>query len=307
MKVAVCSRSFSRHPVLRAELLERYPETTFNDEGLSLKGSTLIDFLRGHAATIIGLEVIDEAVLAALPELKVVSKYGVGVDMLDLAALERREVGLGWTAGVNRRSVAELVVAFAIALLHRVPSCNQEVRSGTWKAVLGRELTGATVGLVGFGHVARDVAKLLGPFDCRLLVHDLVAPESMDLDQLLAQSDVVSLHLPLTEETRGLLDERRLRLMKAGAVLINTARGGLVDEDALKRLLQEGHLAGAGFDVFAAEPTLDLELVGLPNFLATPHIGSSTAESILAMGRAAIAGVAEARRPSELGLYVKKG
>lgn len=308
-RVAVTSRSFSRHPVLRAELLARYPATTFNDDGRTLKGDDLIRFLKGHEKAITGLERLDDAVFAAVPELKVVGKYGVGLDMIDLAAMRRRGVKLGWTGGVNRRAVSELVIAFAISLLRHVPLANREIRDGGWRQVFGRQLTDRTVGIVGCGHVGKDLAVLLRAFGCRVLAHDIrdfpefyarhgVAPAG--LDELLAAADIVTLHLPLDETTRNVLSAERLSLMRRDAILINAARGGLVDETALKAMLKDGRLAGAGFDVFATEPPEDRELLDLPNFLATPHIGGSAEEAILAMGRAAIRGLDEAGDPLEV-------
>ncbi len=309
--VAVCSRSFSRHPVLRAELLARYEHVTFNEEGRSLKADDLVAFVRGHAKTIVGLEPFDDAVFTAVPELKVIGKYGVGFDMLDLCAAERHGVLLGWTPGVNKRSVAELALSFAISLLHLVPSASHAVREGSWRPVVGRELSRSTVGLIGFGQIARDLATLLAPFECRLLVCDVAisqetcaqyAAHATNIDDLLAQADIVSLHLPLSDSTRNVLSADRLARMKHGAVLINTARGSLVDEDALEARLREGSLAGAAFDVFATEPPKNRGLLDLPNFLATPHIGSGTEQAILAMGRAAIYGLEHAVAPSALGL-----
>ena len=146
--VAVTSRSFSHHPILRQELLSRYARVTFNDAGISLSGQTLIDFLRGHEKAVTALELLDERVFIAIPELKVVSKYGVGLDMIDLKAMARRGVLLGWTGGVNKRSVAELVISSMIALLHLVPQANLEVRRGKWRQLRGHQLTGRTVGIV---------------------------------------------------------------------------------------------------------------------------------------------------------------
>ncbi len=154
------------------------------------------------------------------------------------------------------------------------------------------------MGIVGFGSVGRDLAKLVRAFDCPVIAYDVlpVDPEpgvevAADLDDLLARSDVVSLHVTLTDDTRNLIDGRALGLMKPGAVLVNTARGGLVDEDALREALAAERLGGAAFDVFALEPPGDRGLLELPSFVATPHIGGSTEEAILAMGRAAIAGL----------------
>jgi phosphoglycerate dehydrogenase-like enzyme len=302
VKVAVCSRSFSRNPILRAELLARYQQVTFNDAGLQLKGDSLVEFLRGHDKAITALETIDESVLSRLPGLKVISKYGVGLDMIDMAAMRAYGKRLGWTSGVNRRSVSELVISFAIAMLRHVPAAYREILSGTWRQHVGGHLTGRTVGIIGCGHIGKDLVPLLQAFDCPILVNDIRdypdfyaahGVELVSLETLLARSDIVTLHVPLDDSTRGMLDARRLGIMKPTAVLINTARGGLVDEVALKQMLQDKRLAAAAFDVFAVEPPQDKELLALPNFLVTPHIGGSAEEAILAMGRAAINGLDE--------------
>ncbi len=298
--IAVTSRSFSAHPVLRAELLERYSDVQFNDQAKSLSGEGLIEFARGRRKLITALERLDEAVFAALPELEVVSKYGVGTDMVDMAAMARHGVCLGWTGGVNRRSVSELVVALIISLLRHVPSVNREVRDGTWKPRVGRQISGRTVGIIGCGHIGKDLTPILRAFGCTVLAHDILdfpefyaahQVEPVGIEDLLRRADIVSLHVPLDESTRNMLSAERLALMKPDALLINAARGSLVDEDALKTMLLEDRLAGAGFDVFSTEPPQDLELLRLPNFLVTPHIGGSAEEAILAMGRAAIEGL----------------
>jgi phosphoglycerate dehydrogenase-like enzyme len=299
-RVVVTSRSFSRHPVLRQELLARYPETTFNDDGLKLVDAALLDFLRGHDKAITALEILSDSVFAALPELKVISKYGVGLDMIDLDAMTKRGVKLGWTGGVNRRSVSELVISFAISLLRHVPAAHREVLGGTWRQHVGRQLSGKTVGIIGCGQVGKDLVGLLKPFGCDLLAHDIKdypdfyaehRVRAVGIKALLEEADVVTIHTPLDDSTRNILSAKRLALMKSAAVLINTARGGLVDEAALKSMLSEGRLAAAGFDVFNVEPPEDETLLNLPNFLVTPHIGGSSEEAILAMGRFAIAGL----------------
>ncbi|MDP2621243.1 MAG: phosphoglycerate dehydrogenase [Hyphomicrobiales bacterium] len=298
--IAVTSRSFSVHPVLRAELLERYSDVRFNDQGLKLAGERLVEFARGRKKLITGLETLDESILASLPELEVVSKYGVGTDMIDMAAMARHGVRLGWTGGVNRRSVAELVIAFMISLLRLVPLVGREVHEGIWKNRIGRQMSGRTVGIIGCGHIGKDLTPLLRAFGCRVLAHDLLdfpqfyaahQVEPVGLEEILRRADIVTLHVPLDDSTRGMLSADRLALMKPDALLINAARGGLVDEDALKAMLKDGRLAGAAFDVFAIEPPQDLELLRLSNFLGTPHIGGSSEEAVLAMGRAAIEGL----------------
>jgi phosphoglycerate dehydrogenase-like enzyme len=306
-KIAVASRSFSKHPILRAELLAKYPDVTFNDAGLSLHGDSLVEFLAGHEKAITALEKLDEATLSRLPNLKVIAKYGVGLDMIDMEAMHRHGKRLGWTGGVNKRSVSELVISFAIALYRHVPKANREVLAGTWRQLMGRQITGKTFGIVGLGHIGKDLAQLLAVFDCQVLAHDILDfPEfyaahphvrPVGLEELLRESDIVTLHLPLDESTKNILPAEKLAWLKPSAILINAARGGLLDEAALKEMLKSGRLAGAAFDVFAIEPPEDRELLELPNFLVTPHIGGSAEEAVLAMGRAAIEGLDKNETP----------
>jgi D-3-phosphoglycerate dehydrogenase len=220
--------------------------------------------------------------------------------MIDLEAMRRHGKRLGWTNGVNRRSAAELTLAFAIVMLRHVMMGNREILAGTWRQLLGGQLTGRTVGIIGCGNIGKDLVHLLCPFQCPILVNDIREyPEfyaefklqPVSKEELLARADVVTLHVPLDDSTRNMLTADRLALMKPTSILINAARGGLVDETALKFMLMEKRIAAAAFDVFAQEPPLDRGLLELPNFLATPHIGGSAEEAILAMGRAAIDGL----------------
>ena len=305
-RIVVASRSFSSNATLRAELSSRYPDVTFTESPTVLGGDALIALLRGHDRAIVGLERVTEHVLAQVPELKVISKYGVGLDGIDVDAITRRGVKLAWTGGVNRRSVSELTLGFALALLHRVPEADFTLRRGDWRKLVGHQLTGRTFGIIGCGFVGQDLVKLLAPFECRVLAHDIrdyadfyrehrVTPVS--LQQLLRESDIVSIHVPLDRTTRGMIGAAELAQMGAGTFFINAARGGLVDEAALADALEHGHLAGAACDVFAIEPDASPRLLALSTFLGTPHIGGSTQEAQLAMGRAAIDGLENARVP----------
>ena len=304
--VAVASRSFSKHPILRGKVLERYPNAKFNDKGLSLSGDSLVEFLSGYEKAITALEVIDDSILSKLPDLKVIGKYGVGLDMIDLHAMKKFNVKLGWTGGVNKRSVSELVISFAVYLLHRVAFANKEVRCGEWYQVKGRQLSGCTFGIVGCGHIGKDLVRLLKPFGCNILAHDIldfkefyqennVTP--VGLDELLQESDVVTLHLPKNDSTKNILNKGRLQMLKKDAILINLARGGLIDEVALKNILSKNSIAGAALDVFLVEPPIDTDFAHLDNVLITPHIGGSTEEAILAMGMAAIEGLENFKDP----------
>jgi D-3-phosphoglycerate dehydrogenase len=304
--VAITSRSFSKHPILRKEVLKRYPDAKFNDEGVSLNGNSLIKFLQGYEKAITALETIDQEILSKLPNLKVIGKYGVGLDMIDLNAMNEFGVKLGWAGGVNKRSVSELVVSFAIYLLHRVAFANIEVRNGEWYQVKGRQLSDCTVGIIGCGHVGKDLVKLLRPFNCNILVHDTLDFKDfylvnnitpVGIEELIQKSDIVTLHLPLDDSTKNIMNQDRLQMLKENAILINLARGGLIDEDALKTILIENKIAGAALDVFAVEPPINTEFAFMDNVLVTPHIGGSTEEAILAMGMAAIDGLDNAKDP----------
>jgi D-3-phosphoglycerate dehydrogenase len=308
-RVAVPNVSFCNNPTLRAEVLKKYPDAKLNDSGKQLQGDALVEFLKGYDKALTGLEILDDALLARLPDLKVVSKYGVGLDMVDLEALRRRGIKMGWTGGVNKRSVAELVVAFAIALLRHIPQTNAKLRNGEWHRPAGRHLGGRVFGIIGCGFVGKELVRLLSGFGCKILVHDTRSfPEfyaehkirPVSLETLLRESDLVTLHVPLDKTTRNMLSAERLALMRPDAVLINAARGGLVDEAALKVALRTGKLAAAALDVFMPEPPTDMDLLSIPNLLATPHIGGSAVEAILAMGRAAIAGLENAGDPIEI-------
>ena len=300
MSVAVASRSFSVNPTLRDELLQRYPGSTFNDTNRVLAGDELAAFLRGHRMAITGLDVLTDAIFRDVPELRVVSKYGVGLDMIDLDAARRHGVSVRWTPGVNRQAVAELTIAFMLNLCRSVVPQARALSEGAWRQLRGRQLSSAVVGVIGCGAVGQAVARLCRAFGATVLAHDIRVYEEfyrdagvtpVDLDALLSQSDIVTIHLPLDSTTAALIDARALQRMKPSAFLVNTARGPIVDEAALAAALVEGRLAGAAADVFTVEPPAGSPLLGLTNFVGTPHIGGGTQEAGLAMGRAAIAGL----------------
>jgi len=304
--LAIASRSFSKHPVLRKEVLMRYPDAKFNDEGLSLSGDSLVDFLDKHEKAITALEKIDDSILRHLPDLKVIGKYGVGLDMIDLHAMKKYNINLGWTGGVNKRSVSELVISYSIALLHKTVFANNEVKKGEWSQIKGRQLTDCIFGIIGCGHVGKDLVRLLQPFNCKILAHDILNFKDfydkyrvipVGIEDLICQSDVITLHLPLDKSTKNILDRDKLSLLKNDAVLINLARGGLIDEVALKGLLKSNKITGAALDVFEVEPPVDQSFANMDNVLVTPHIGGSTEEAILAMGMAAIEGLENSKDP----------
>ena len=295
--IAVCSRSFSRSGELRSVLLSHFPNAHFNDSGLQLEGDALLHFLSGARAAIVALETISSSLLDSLPALKVISKYGVGLNNIDLEACKARGVQVLVTAGTNSYSVAELVISTAIQLLHRIPESSETVRGGVWQQHTGRDLRGSRVGIIGCGYVGKQVALLARSLGCEVVAHDIRdysdffkanGVEPVELDDLLRTSDVVTVHLPLDQSTVGLLGRSSIELLKSDAVILNYARGGIVNEDALAERLRAGTLTGAGFDVFENEPKLNSPLRDCPRVILSCHIGGSTVQAVEAMGRAAI-------------------
>ena len=232
--------------------------------------------------------------VAALGRCKVVGRLGVGLDNIDVAACEARGMRVIPASGANALSVAEYVVGTAMVLLRGAYASSAAVAAGQWPRPAlsqGREIAGKTLGLVGFGSIGRLTAKLAQGLGMRVVAHDPVVPAAdpvwaatgvapASLDELLAQSDVVSLHIPLTPATRNLINAARVARMKKGAVLVNSARGGVVDEAAVAASLRAGHLGGAAIDVFDAEPLpAGSPWVDCPRVILTPHIAGVTAES----------------------------
>ncbi len=236
---------------------------------------------------------VDRALLDAAPRLRVIGRLGVGLDNIDLEACRERGIAVRPATGANDLAVAEYVIGTALWLLRDLTTATTRMLAGEWPRpeFVGRELAGKTLGLLGFGRTARAVARRAIAFEMRVIAHDPYLPPEdpawhgvgrRSLEALLAEADLLSLHLPLTPETRGLLDAPRIARMKRGAVLVNAARGGILDEAALAAALWEGRLAGAALDVFAEEP-LSREAAarfrGVPNLLLTPHIAGVTVES----------------------------
>lgn len=290
--IKVTAESFIKNPELCAELLARFPEAVFWD-----RRTDLHSFCADAEVVLVGREVVDEAFLQACPAVKLVAKYGVGLDNVDLQACETRGVRIGWTAGVNKTSVAELALAFMLGAAHNVFATGTALKQGQWVKSGGVQLSGKTVGIIGVGHVGKELVRMLQPFGCRILVNDIVNQREFYVsnhlvesskEEIFAQSDFVSLHVPLTPETFHLIRPETLALFGAHAYLINTCRGAVVDQAALKNALREERLAGAFLDVFEPEPCTDMELLQNPRVFATPHIGGNAREAVLAMGRSAI-------------------
>jgi D-3-phosphoglycerate dehydrogenase len=316
-KVAITSRSFSANKYLVEELRARYANITLNNSGKTLVGSELLEFLDGQNKVIVGLENFDKNLIDQLPELKVISKFGVGLNNIDLESMKEHSISLGFQPGTNKQSVAELALMHIFIALRKVPSSKEDICNNIWSQNKGHELFGKTIGIIGFGNIGQRLAELLEPFKCKIVFYDGIEfskEELVDkfpsrsedfinnlqqssLNEVLKEADIVSIHIPLLEETQNLISVDELACLKKDVRIINTSRGGIVDEKALEDFLNQNKNAFAAFDVFETEPAFNHPLLKLNNFYATSHLGSMTIEGVISMGIAAINGLDENRIP----------
>jgi D-3-phosphoglycerate dehydrogenase len=288
-KVLVTSRSFAKGSDKAIRYLEENGCRIDTSAGGQLGARELAALVPGYDALIVGIDHVDATVIAAADRLKVICMHGTGIDHIDVAAASARGIYVGNAPGGNNNAVAELAVGLMIAVCRHIPYADSSVRQNGWQRRLGMELAGKTLGLVGLGFIGKRVVELLSGFGMDYLAFDRCRDEDfaartklsyVSLDELLRQADIVSVHLPLTPETTGIISIRELALMKRSAVLVNTARGAIVDEQALYGALKEGRPAGAALDAFTAEPLpAESPLRGLDNIILTSHIAASTAEA----------------------------
>jgi D-3-phosphoglycerate dehydrogenase len=287
MNVLISTSSFGRYSREPLDLLEAWGASCrLNAQGRKLTEAEIGAMLEDVDGLIAGTEPLTRQVMSRAPRLKVISRCGTGIDNVDLAAAAELGITVRNTPDVHVDAVAELSLAAMLAALRHLVTADREIRAGGWRKPMGRLLRGKTVGLVGTGRVGRRLVELLEPFHVEMLACDPNEDREfarsrrvryLPLDDLLSRSDVISLHLPMTEETRHLIGRDRIERMQPGAVLINCARGGLVDEDALAEGLQEGRPGAAFIDTFEREP-YDGPLKDLENVVLSPHIGSYAVE-----------------------------
>ena len=279
---------------LRQELEAAVGEVIYNQLGRPLTSQEMQDQLPGCDGLIAGLDRIDRAALESADRLKVIARYGVGVDNVDLETAAKKKITVTNTPNANTVSVAELTIGLLLSLARSIPDATASVREGRWQRLHGKVLAGKVIGLIGFGSVGKEVARRLQPWQSTLLACDPFADTSLahalnvrlvELDELIREADFVSLHAPLLAETRHIVNRNFLSRMKPGACIVNTARGELIDEPALLAALNSGHLGGAALDVYAQEPpAADSPLRRNPRLIATPHCGAHTDGAADGMG-----------------------
>ncbi len=298
---------------LEQQIAAALPGTTVSVPREGHVGLAGVDLRTADALVCSLLDRIDDAVLAGAPQLRIVANCAVGVDNIDLAAAARRTIAVSNTPDVLTESTAELAFTLMLAVARRLGEGERMIRSGTWPGwaldqLLGVELHGKTLGILGFGRIGQATARRGLAFGMTVTYYNPSevtgsSARRVELDELFATADVVSLHCPLTPGTRNVVDARRLALMKPTAILVNTARGDCVDEAALIAALTAGALFGAGLDVYVGEPKIRRDLLSCPRLVLAPHIGSATTETRIAMAQLcadAVIAVLSGRRPSNL-------
>lgn len=281
------------------DVVFRYPPTGRYTE------DEMIALLPGVAATIASAEPYTRRVLSSADALRIIARVGVGYDAIDIAAATEHGVAVTTTPGTNERAVADFALGLILTVGRAIPANMAAMQAGRWERVVGPDVNHATIGIIGLGLIGKEVARRARGFDMRILAYDVMRDEAFarqagveyrDLDDVLAEADYVTVHVPLLPRTRHLINAERLAKMKPTAYLINTSRGGTVDEAALLDALRRGHLAGAALDVFGAEPPWGNPLLELPNVVATPHVAGISQGSREAMLRMACQSVVQRLR-----------
>ena len=287
MKVAITTSSFAEFSDKPLHLLHEYGIAyELNPYGRKLTEDEAISMLHGCVGVAAGTEPLTARVMDALPDLKVISRCGVGMDNVDLKAAAKRSIAVCNTPDGPTLAVAELTLSYALALLRKVNQMDRELREGVWKKRMGSTLKGKKLGIIGFGRIGRAVAELFAPLGVEVAFNDPVAESDtyrkMGVGDLLAWADILAFHCSKTGGECSLFTTEQLRTMKPGSWVINASRGGIVNEDALYKILKSGHLGGAAIDVFEQEP-YNGPLTELDNVILTPHIGSYARESRIQM------------------------
>ena len=293
ISIAVASPSFSNNEKLKKLLSKYFLDIKYNTTSKTLKDQELNIFLKDAEVAIIGLEKINEDSLKNCNSLKVISKYGVGLDNIDLNYCQRENIQLLFSKGVNRLSVAELVICYMIGARRNIFSSVIDMKNNIWYRDGGNNLTSSKIGIIGFGNIGQELFRLLTPFDCEFYINDVINFEDefsikqYSLDDVLINSDIITFHLPLNSTSRNLINSDNYKLIKPNTILINTSRSEIIDESIIYKLISELNVTFCT-DVFPCEPYHDDKFLNHRNYLSTPHIGGNSVESILNMGKSAI-------------------
>jgi len=318
VKILVTPTSFGPDTQLapKDKLLEFADEVIYNPFSRPLTEDELVPLLEGCDGYLAGLDFITEKVLSSVKGLRVISRYGIGCDRVDLEAAKKYGILVTNTPGANSDAVADLTLGLMLSVARAIPMLDRSTKQGEWKRRTGIELGGKTLGLLGFGMIGKLTARRAAGFGMRIIAYDPYIDKagsekygvlSKSFEDVVKESDFLSLHLPLTEATKNIINEETIKQMRPGAVVVNTSRGGLIDESALCRALENGHLGGAALDAFEKEPPdSGFPLYQLPNVVTTPHTGAHTAEASLNMATMAVDNLIEVLKTGDCRYIVNR-
>ena len=311
MKVLITATSFSTlTPEPEERLRAEGYEIVHNPHGRPMTPEEIKPLLKGVDGIAAGVDRFFPPCFEEADRLKVVARHGAGIDQVDIAECTRRGIVVANVPGANAEAVADMSFALMLAVARHVPEGDRTTKAGQWVNTYGRDVYKATLGLLGLGRIGKGVARRGRGFDMRILAYDPYFDEQFaaqyqvekadSIEQVMREADFVSLHMPVTSETKGVIDAEKIALMKPTAILVNTGRGALIVEEALAEALEKGRIFGAGFDVYAVEPPTNSRLLQCPRTVTMPHVSSNTPGALLAMGNGvvdAIIAVLNGRRP----------
>lgn len=297
-RILITPRSFGKHDPQVFDLLKAQGiEYLLNPTGSIMNEEQLKQYLPGCQGVIIGVDPLSAEVLSVAPELRVVAKYGVGTDNIDLSYCEQHQIQVSKTIGANTQAVADFAMGLILAVARRIVTIDRNCRKGDWQKIMTSDVYGKTLGLIGTGAIGRSVARRAAGFDMNILGYDVFWDQKWadehhvkraGLEEIYQQADFISLHVPLLPETRHMIDAKALSQMKSSSILINTARGGLIDENDLLNVLKNHQIGGAGLDAFQVEPLENPEWYELDNVVLGSHAAASTQGAAEQMGRMAV-------------------
>lgn len=298
MKILVTPRSFAKHDPKPMEMLqEKGFEIVKNPYPRPLTEEEISELIKDVDGVIIGVDPLNKSVLERAEKLKAISKYGVGVDNIDIEYAKQKGIKVSRTIGANFDAVADFAICLMLAVARKIVVIDRECRKSNWNKIMSLEIYGKTLGIIGTGHIGKGVAKRARGFDMNIIAYDVFHDEEfakeygvkyVPLEELYRKADIITLHVPLLEETKNMIGKKEFNMMKKNAILINTARGGLIDEDALYEALKNNVIYGAGIDVFEQEPPKNQKLFELDNIVISSHSGASTYEAVDKMGIMAV-------------------
>ncbi len=317
MKILVTPTSLQpdKNPAALKSLQDFSCDLVFNPTGRPLTEDELIPLLKDCDGYIAGLDFITRKVIDSCPDLKVISRYGTGYDRVDINAAREKGIIVTNTPGVNAEAVGELAFGLILSAARKIPHLDRSTRDGGWIRSTGMELKGKTLGIMGLGAIGKVVARCARGFDMDVIAYDPYIDLNycqdhgitcLPADEVLSRSDVLSLHLPLTDETHHLINRETIDKMPKGAIIINASRGGIIDEAAVYEALQSGRLGGLGLDAFEQEPPKGSPLLTLPNVIATPHTGAHTQEATDHMAALAISNLTDVLSGQECAYVVNR-